>query len=53
MFEYKKIIDISLPLNEKTITYPGDPTIMIEPEMHDGKLLPRLSLVSVLIVAVI
>jgi arylformamidase len=43
MFEYKNIIDISLPLNAESLLYPGDPAIVIEPEMHDGKLLPRLS----------
>ena len=29
---HKKIFDISLPLNEETISYPGNPEIKIEPQ---------------------
>lgn len=46
MFEYKSIIDISLPLNAESLLYPGDPAVVIEPETHAGKLLPRLSKIS-------
>ncbi len=45
MFEYKKIIDISLPLNEKTIVYPGDPSLSMEKiKKPSGSQLTKLSL---------
>ena len=35
-FSYQKIIDISLPLNPRTMVYPGNPQIVFEPLKSGG-----------------
>ena len=45
MFAYKNIIDISLPLDEKTIVYPGDPSLSMEKiKKTSGSQLTKISL---------